>query len=174
MTDATSTATQTGREFVLTRVFDAPRELVFRAWTKREHLLPWWGPVGFTMLEGKLDARPGGGFHYSMKGPDGKVMWGKWVIHEVVPPEKLVFVNSFSDPEGNIVAPPFGDPWPSEIMNTVTFTEEGGKTTLSMRGVAINATEAERATFEAGFGSMQQGWGGSLDRLADQLDALRG
>src|SRR5665647_1251665 len=90
-------------ELVLTHVFNAPRELVFKAWTDAEHLKHWWGPAGFKISISKFDIRPGGVFHYCMKSDAGDEMWGKFVYHEIVAPEKLVFVNSFSDEEGNTV-----------------------------------------------------------------------
>src|SRR4051794_25044239 len=92
---------QAGREFVVTRVFDAPRDLVFKAWTEPERLKHWWGPKGFTLFACEIDPRPGGDFHYGMRSPDGRAMWGKWVFREVVPPERLVFLASFSDEQGN-------------------------------------------------------------------------
>ena len=88
------------REFVISRTFDAPRELVWKAFTEREHLMQWFGPKGFKMLAGTVDLRPGGTFHYGMQAPDGKTMWGKWIFREIVPPERLVTVVSFSDEQG--------------------------------------------------------------------------
>src|SRR4051794_25616045 len=156
-------------ELVITRVFDAPRELVFQAFAEAERLAQWWGPKGFTIHVSRLDFRPGGIFHYRMAAPDGQDMWGRFAYREIVPPERIVWVNSFSDEAGNLTRPPFSDPWPPEILNTVTLVEHDGKTTLTLRGGPINATEAERATFEAGFDSMRQGFGGTWDQLAEYL-----
>ena len=96
-------------------------------------------------------------------------MWGKFVYREVKPPERLVFVNSFSDEKGNIIRAPFSADWPLEVLSTLTFEEQNGKTTLTLRGVPLNASDAERKAFEGMFGSMQQGWGGTLDQLAQHL-----
>jgi uncharacterized protein YndB with AHSA1/START domain len=159
--------------FILTREIDAPRELVWRAWTECEHLMHWWGPAGFTMRQCTIEVRPGGLFHYRMTGPDGQEMWGRWVIREATRPERLVFVNSFSDDQANIVPVPFADDWPAEILSTVTFSERGGRTRLEMHGIAINATEAQRKTFADNFDSMHSGWGGSLDQLAEHLAEAR-
>jgi uncharacterized protein YndB with AHSA1/START domain len=156
-------------DFVITRVFDAPRDLVWKAFTERERLIRWWGPKGFTMQAAKLDLRPGGVFHYSMRSPDGRDMWGKFVYREIVAPERLVFINSFSDAEGNLTRHPMSPTWPLEVLNTVTLSEHDRKTTLSLRGIPINATEEERKTFEAGHQSMQQGFKGTLDQLAEYL-----
>jgi uncharacterized protein YndB with AHSA1/START domain len=155
--------------FVLTRVFDAPRELVFKAWTEADRLKQWWGPKGFTMLSCKLDLRPGGVFHYGMRSPDGKEMWGKWVFREIDAPGRLAFVASFADEQGNTVRAPFRADWPLEVLSTLTFTEEEGRTTLTMHGVPVNATEAERKAFKDAQGGMRQGWAGTLDQLAEIL-----
>jgi len=163
------TGAQSELEFVITRVFDAPRNLVFKAWTEAERLTHWWGPKGFTMLSCKLDLRPGGVFHYSLHAPQGGDMWGKWVFREVMAPDRLVFITSFSDEEGNTVRAPFSSDWPLEVLSTVTFNEHEGKTTITMRGVPLNATETERQTFESMFKSMQNGWTGTLDQLTEYL-----
>jgi uncharacterized protein YndB with AHSA1/START domain len=162
----------TGKEFVITRVFDAPRALIFKAWTDPEHLKHWWGPQGFTFVKCKLDLRPGGLFHYLMRSPDGNEMWGKFVFREIVPPERLIWVNSFSDKDANTTRPPWNPPWPLEILNTLTFIEQEGKTTVTLRGIPVNATGEERKTFETGFESMQQGFKGTLDQLAEYLASL--
>ncbi len=166
----TSAATKSVKsEFLLTRTFDAPRELVFKAWTECEHLMRWWGPKGFPMLSCKNDLRPGGVFHYGMRSPDGREMWGKWVYREVVEPERLVFVVSFADEKGNPVRHPLEPNWPMETLSTVTFAEQEGRTTLTIRWVPLSATESERKTFEASHESMQKGWTGTLDQLAGYL-----
>src|SRR5205085_4388835 len=116
-----SSSTTAAEEFTITRVFDAPRELVWKAITESERLMRWWGPKGFTMQVAQLDLRPGGVFHYSMRSPGGNDMWGKFVYREVVAPERLVFVNSFSDAEGNLTRNPFSPSWPLEILNTWTL-----------------------------------------------------
>jgi uncharacterized protein YndB with AHSA1/START domain len=159
----------TGEAFTVTRVFDAPRDLVFRAWTETGHLTRWFGPVGFTTAARTNDLRPGGVFHYHMRAANGHEMWGKWVYREIAPPDRLVFVSSFSDEAGNTTRAPFSDTWPLEVLSTVTFAERDGRTTLTMRAVPLNATEAERKTFEGMHGSMQKGWGGTLDQLAEHL-----
>ena len=156
-------------DFVITRVFDAPRELVFKAWTASERLREWWGPKGFTMLSLRLDLQPGGVFHYRMRAPDGGEMWGKFVYREVVAPERIVFVNSFSDEKGNVARHPLHLGWPLEILITVTFTERAHRTTLRLQGHPINATEEEHRTFEDGRTSMQRGFTGTFDQLAAYL-----
>ena len=129
----------------------------------------WWGPKGCAIAVSKLELRPGGTFLYNMKMPNGTAMWGKFVYREIVAPERLVFVNSFTDDTGKIIRSPFSATWPLEILNTLTLVEGGGKTTLDLRGGPINATEEERKTFEEFFGSMEQGFGGTFDQLASYL-----
>jgi uncharacterized protein YndB with AHSA1/START domain len=156
-------------EFVITRSFDAPRDLVFAAWTEAERLAHWWGPKGMRIRVAKLELKPGGIFHYAMEMPDGNEMWGKFVYREITPPERIVFVNSFSDPQGNTTRAPFSATWPLEVLNVLTFLEHDGKTTITLRGGPINATAEERATFRTGHKSMQQGFSGTFEQLAEYL-----
>lgn len=157
-------------EFVVTRVFDAPRELVWQAWTEAERLAQWWGPKGPEVEVKSLDFRPGGLFHYSMKSANGSIMWGKFVYGEMNAPERLIFTSSFADENGNTARAPFFDgKWPLEILTTVTFVEENGQTTLILRAVPINATETEQQAFIDLHSSMQQGYGGTMEQLADYL-----
>ncbi|HQW02016.1 MAG TPA: SRPBCC domain-containing protein, partial [Saprospiraceae bacterium] len=155
--------------FTLTRRFDAPRDLVFQAFSEAKHLAHWWGPKGMKITVKTLDFRPGGTFHYKMTGDDGFTMWGKFIYRDIIAPDKIVFVNAFADEEGNIVSPPFPDPWPVEIYYIITFTEEGNKTLLTLQSSAIHATAEEQQTFFNGFSSMQEGFGGTFDQLQEYL-----
>lgn len=157
------------RTFTINRTFDAPRALVFKLWTSPEHLARWWGPKGFAIRVVKLDARPGGIFHYVMTSATGAEMWGKKSYREIVPPERIVFVNSFSDPAGGLTRHPLAPTWPLEMLTTVVFVERDGKTEIKLSSVAHQASAFERATFEAGFESMRGGFGGTFDQLADYL-----
>ena len=157
------------QEFTITRVFDAPRELVWKAVTEPERMIRWWGPKGFTMQVARLDLRPGGVFHYGMRSPGGSVMWGRFVYHEIVAPERLVFVNSFSDEQGSATRNPYSAIWPLEVFNTWSLSEQDGKTTLTLRGRPFNASAAEEQAFRQGHASMQGGFKGTLDQLADYL-----
>ena len=163
------------RELVITRVFDAPRELVWRAFTESDRLAQWWGPADFTMLTRTLDFRPGGVFHYAMRAPDGQVMWGKFVYRDIQPPERMVFISAFSDADGNVTRAPFSPTWPREVLNTLTLSETDGTTTLTLRGGPINATEEERETFWKAQESLRQGFAGTFDKLAAYLsDDVKG
>ncbi|MDO8981171.1 MAG: SRPBCC domain-containing protein [Afipia sp.] len=172
-TQSAAIAETFSKEFVIERLFDAPRDLVWKVFTERDHLMKWWGPKGFKMIAGKLDLKPGGIFHYGMEAPDGSEMWGKWVFREIVKPERLVFVSSFSDKEAALTRHPMAPTWPIEMLGTATFIDQGGKTLLVNHVVALNATDEERATFEGGFGSMKQGYGGTWDQLAAYLASLQ-
>ncbi len=158
-----------GREFVFTRGFDAPRATVWRAWTEAEQLQRWFGPKGCTVPACSVDLRPGGLFHYCMKTPDGHVMWGKWIFREIVPPEKLEVIVSFSDAQGGVTRHPLSPTWPLETLSTMTLTERAGKTELTLRWAPYGATESERLTFGLSHESLQQGWTGTMDQLAAYL-----
>jgi uncharacterized protein YndB with AHSA1/START domain len=158
------------RPFIISRTFDVPREKMFEVWTSREHLMKWFGPKGFTMPVAKLDLRPGGTLHYQIRSPDGHAIWGKFLYKEIQPPERLVWVNSFSDEHGGLTRHPWSDAWPLELLTEVTFAElQPGRTTVTVRWTPINATPAERTAFDAGRGSMTQGWGGTFEQLAAYL-----
>jgi uncharacterized protein YndB with AHSA1/START domain len=162
------------QDFVFVREFSAPRDLVWKAWTSAEALAQWWGPKGAALRVIRFELRPGGMFHYAMAFQPGQEMFGRFIYREIAPPERLVFVNSFSDAAGGIARAPFPqlkDKWPLEILNTMTLAEQAGKTTLTLRGGPINATAEEREIFAGMTDSMRQGFGGTFDKLADYLAA---
>jgi len=161
--------TSTQRPFIISRTFAAPRELMWKAWSERRRLMEWFGPQGFKMPAGKMDFRPGGSFHYCMESPDGNEMWGKFVYREIIAPEKIVLVNSFSDEAGGITRHPMSATWPLEMLSTFTLTEENGRTTATVHWVPFNATEEERKTFDAAHDGMKQGWTGTFDQLVAYL-----
>jgi uncharacterized protein YndB with AHSA1/START domain len=164
-----ATGLGTSLPFVISRVFDAPRDLVWKAHSELEGLKQWWGPKGFTWVAGTLDFRPGGMFHYGLRSPNGQEMWGRFVYREIVKPERIVSVSSFSDEKGGLTRHFLSPEWPLEMLNTATFSEADGKTTLTVSSVAVNATAHERKTFEDGFKSMEGGFTGTFDQLAAYL-----
>jgi len=168
-TSSAPAAAATNSEFVITRVFDAPRELVWKAFTEPERMQRWWGPKGFTVIAANMDLRPGGIYHYGMRAPDGSTMWGKFVYREIVRPERIVLVNSFSDEAGNITRHPLSPTWPLQMLSTFLFTEQGGRTRLTIQWSPLDADETERATFANAHQNMQQGWNGTLDQLTAYL-----
>jgi len=159
--------------FVISRTFDAPRDLVWKAWTEEDRLAKWFGPKGVKVTHSKNDLRPGGLYHYQMRSPDGSELWGRWLYREIVKPERLVFVNSFSDAKGGTKQSPFSPTWPMEWLSTVTFTENAGKTTVTIEWVPVNATEAQHDEFTAGRSSMNNGWSSTLQELSEYLAATK-
>jgi uncharacterized protein YndB with AHSA1/START domain len=156
----------------ITRTFNAPRELVFKAFTESEHLQNWWGPKGWLFHVAKADFRSGGVFHYSQKPADGDIMWVKFVYSEVVSSEKIIYTSFFSDEEGNTVRAPFDANWPLETLNTMTLIEHEGKTTLTMIVVPLSTTEEEIKTIEASQEMIQEGFTGTFDQLAEYLTKI--
>jgi uncharacterized protein YndB with AHSA1/START domain len=144
------------REIVTTRVFDAPRELVFKAFTDPKHIVNWWGPKGFTNTTLEMDVRPGGVWRFTMHGPDGTDYPNKIAYLEVVRPERLVYDHD-DDDGGN------------GFHVTVTFEAQGGKTKLTMR--ALFATAAERAKVVEEYGAIE-GANQTLDRLEAYLGKM--
>jgi uncharacterized protein YndB with AHSA1/START domain len=165
--------TSNAEEFAISHTMNAPRALVWQVWTRKEHLTQWFGPRGFAMTSAEVDLRRGGMFLYRLVSPDGAEMWGRFVFREIVEPERLSFVTSFSDPDGGITRAPFGEMWPLEWLTTITFTEEGGTTTMHMRSIPVNASEEERKTWERGHASMRGGWGGTFQQLDSYLESLQ-
>jgi uncharacterized protein YndB with AHSA1/START domain len=126
--------------FIITRSFDAPRELVWKAWTDPEQVMRWWGPKGFTAPVAKIDFRTGGKYLYAMRSPEGEDFWSTGVYREIVPLERIVVTDSFADETGTIVPAlhygMIGD-WPLELLVTLTFKEEKGTTKFSLRHEGI-------------------------------------
>jgi uncharacterized protein YndB with AHSA1/START domain len=152
--------------FVITRVFNAPRQAVWDAWTKPELLERWSGPKGTKITVKAHDLRPGGILHSRLDAPDGGRMWGKYVYREVSAPSRLAWAHSFSDEHANVTRAPFFDgKWPLELLTTVTFADEGAGTRVTLTWTPLNATDTERETFTANMKSMHQGWTGSFEQL---------
>ena len=150
--------------FVITRVFDAPRQLVWKAWTEPEHLMRWWGPKDYTSPVCRIDFRVGGTYLFCMRSPAGKDYWSTGVYREIVPMERFVCTDAFADADGNVVpAASYGmtGEWPDELLVTVTFEDHQGKTRLSLKHVGIPTGEMSELT--------QTGWNESLDKLAESL-----
>lgn len=143
-------------ELTLTRVFDAPRELVFDVWTDPKHLMQWWGPEKFTTPVCRVDARPGGELYIVMRGPDGQDYPMKGVYQEVRRPERLSFTNIALDGKGVELL---------EGMTTVTFAPEGGKTRVTVHTVMRG--KVPQAAFA--LAGMEPGWNQTLDRLGSYL-----
>ncbi len=169
MASLASQASSTQPELFITRVLNAPRSLVWQALTEPDRLMQWWGPKGLAMRVAKVDLCPGSVFHYSLQAGNGSEMWGRFVYQEIVAPERLVFINSFSDAQGGITRHPMAPNWPLELLNVWTLSEQDGKTTLTMRGEPYHATAAEQEAFVAAIKSVEQGTAGTFDQLDEYL-----
>lgn len=157
-------------DFVISRVFDAPRDLVWKCFAERERMNEWFGPKGSVIVASTMDFRVGGTYHGAMRDPSGRVMWAKFVYREIVAPERLVWVHSFSDEAGSLTRHPLSPTWPLELLTTVTFDDAtGGKTNVTLCWSPLNATDEETKTFAAARDGMTQGWTGTFERLADYL-----
>jgi uncharacterized protein YndB with AHSA1/START domain len=153
---ATTFTTPTDREIVVTRVVDAPRRLVWEAWTSPEHLPRWMlGPPGWTMPVCEIDLRPGGAWHFVWRRADGTEMGMRGVYQEVTPPERLVATESW------------GGDWP-DTLNTLVLSEEDGKTTITQT-ILYPSKDARDAALKTG---MTDGMAVSFDRLAEHLQTM--
>ena len=137
---------------MLTRVFDAPRRMIYDAWTKPELLKRWFGPRGWTLSVCEVDFRVGGGFRFILRGPDGREMGMRGVYREIKPPERSVHMESFDD-------------YPGESQVTTVFEEDGGKTTLTAT-IRYESKEVRDAVIKSG---MEHGAAESYDKLAELL-----
>ena len=152
---ATVDTVAAGRELVITRLFDAPRRLVFKAWTEPQHLVRWWGPKDFALISCAADVRQGGAWHRTMRSPEGSVFRKHGVYRDIVPPERLVFTYVSDDAEGN--------PGP-ETLVTVTFADLGGKTRLTLRQTLFTSVAARDAH--------HAGWTSCFERFAEYLASV--
>lgn len=160
-----------GTPFTIARSFDVPRERLWRCFSDAASMKPWWGPKGATIVEARMDFRPGGRFHYGMRMPDGTTtIWGRARYREIVPMERIVYVNAFADAHGALARHPMAPTWPVEMHTVFEFGDDGpGRSRFSVTWSPILPTPEERATFDNGHESMRQGWTGTLDRLAAHL-----
>jgi uncharacterized protein YndB with AHSA1/START domain len=152
---------------VIERIFDAPRELVWKAWTDPQQAMRWWGPKGFTSPACEIDFRVGGKSLFAMQSPefnDGRPIWSTGVYREIVPLERIVTTDSFADADGNVVPAThygMGSDFPLEMLVTVTFEDLDGKTKMTLRHEGLPAGEMLE-----GAGT---GWNESFDKLAEAL-----
>ena len=142
---------------VITRVFDAPRALVWRAWTEPKMLGQWFGPRGFTSSVPQWELRIGGALRIVMHGPDGNDYPMKGVFREVAPPERLVFSNIAIDNDGNHLL---------EGETTITFSEQGGKTTMVLKSHAVGLVPIAPQMLTG----MEAGWTQSIDKMGELLN----
>ncbi len=153
-----------GDTLVIERIFDAPRELVFKAWTEPERVARWWGPREFSTPVCEIEAKTGGKWRFAMRGPDGRDIWCGGEYRDVVFPELIVTTDYFADENGNpVYAPHYGmsAEFPLEMLITVTFEDLGGKTKMTVKHFGLPPTPDGRGA--------NDGWGQSFDKLAEYL-----
>jgi uncharacterized protein YndB with AHSA1/START domain len=155
------TEATTRREVSLTRVFDAPPQLVWLAWTDPAHMAQWWGPKGFTNPVCEIDVRQGGAIRIHMRAPDGTIYPMTGEFEEIVPPERLVFTSVARDQDGNPLL---------EGHTTVTFEDIGGSTRLTVQSRAVGVAPIAPQMLAG----MEMGWKQSLEKLADLVERRGG
>lgn len=159
-------------EYVLDRVFDAPREMVWKAWTDPELLARWYGPGVDTIIH-EFDLRPGGIWLNEMRWGE-KADFSRMTFQEVVRPERLAWHHCSADADWNIIASPMMANWPRTILTTVTLQDEGAGTKVRLTMVPLGATDAEIACFAGAMDGMGKGWGGGyaiIDEILAELQA---
>ena len=143
------------RELVVTRLIDAPRRLVFKAWTQPEHVARWWGPKGFATIHCDMDIRVGGAYRFGMRSPQGTEHWKRGVYREIVEPERIAFTFAWEGANGS----------PGhELLTTVTFAEDGARTRLTLYQAVFETTERRD--------DHGRGWTSCLERFADYVLTL--
>lgn len=164
MTESKLQVETTEQELIFRREFEAPRELVFAAYSSCEHLRNWWGPRSWPVVECTIDFRPGGIWHYCMRGPNqDDESWGRVEYQEIVEPERIVYTDAFSDPEGNI-----NDQMP-QTQVTLEFAAVNGKTLLTSRAEYPSADQLQ-VVLEMG---IIEGFAETLDRLDEHLAKVK-
>jgi uncharacterized protein YndB with AHSA1/START domain len=155
--------------FVITRQFELPRAVVWKAWSVADQLKHWWGPQGCSIDIHRFEFRAGGFFHYAMNFENAPTMWGRFNYRDITVLERLVWLNSFSNERCGIARAPFSEICPLEIQNSVTFAEHAGQTIVTLRAEPFGEVEVERKYFEDLRPSLEQGYGGTFDQLAQYL-----
>lgn len=157
-------------EYVLDRTFDAPRDLVWRAWTDPEILHRWYGPGVETVIH-QYDLKPGGAWLNEMK-MRAMSDYSRMDFKDVVAGEKLVWHHASTDADWNIIANPMMADWPRVLLTTVTFTEAGGKTDVRLSQIPVDASDKESAFFAQMMSNMDGGWGKGYAMIDDLLKEL--
>lgn len=160
------------KPFTLSREFNASKDLMWKCWTEKSHLENWSGPKGTQLKQSNFELKAGVTNHYCMTMPDGAEMWGKQVFRDILKPDRLVYVTSFSDAKGNMTRHPMSPTWPLEMLTTITLLAMGSKTQVTIEWMPMHSNELEINTFNEAHEGMKMGWGGSLDTLDEYLKTL--
>lgn len=165
-----------GSSFEIKRGFRASLDRVWKAWSEKDQIARWWGPKGCSVEALLMEFRAGGFFHYAMRSANAPIMWGRFNYREIVPQERIVWLNSFANAKCGIARAPFSDLCPLEIENSATFTEQDGTTKMILRAEPFGAS-AEEVQFFADLcssGSLEKGYGGTFDQLTNHLGQIAG
>jgi uncharacterized protein YndB with AHSA1/START domain len=161
--------------FVISRVFHAPRPLVFEVYTQPHHLAQWLSPEGFHNIHTDMDFRVGGRYHYGIQGPAGMEMWGKQEFLDIAAPERLVHLQSFSTREGGLGAHPMAPTWPKYMHVTTTFeVVDGNSTRVTISWVPHESDDVGRQTVDVARPGMEVGFAGTFVKLDAYLQKLQG
>ena len=164
---------QTVAPFSISRIFNAPCELLFKVNTEVEHLQNWMSPEGFKTIHAAMDFRVGGTYHYGLEGPNGMQMWGKQVFRDIIPDERLTFIQSFSDENGELARHPMSATWPLEMLAVTTFEKiEDATTKVTITWQPWNSDQEGNATFDAARSGMEQGFSGTFAKLDSYLRTM--
>jgi uncharacterized protein YndB with AHSA1/START domain len=143
------------RTLVLSRVFDAPRALVYKVWTEPEHLARWWGPRGYTLISYKADARVGGAYRFGVRSPENTEHWAHGTYREITPPVTLAFTHAWENPDGSPK---------HETVVTLTFAEQGEKTKLTLKQTLFETVTSRDLH--------RGGWSSTFELLEEYLATL--
>lgn len=156
--------------FVIERTFPVSQQRLFKACTDKQEMMAWFAPPGMTVIKSEQDFRPGGTYHYGLSSGQGNEMWGKVTYKEITPASRLVYLQSFSDPQGGLTRHPLAPQWPLEIVTVMDFIAEGeNQTKLKISWIHAGVEDAEGETFRAAHEGMKGGWTATLDSLAAYL-----
>ncbi len=161
------------KPFTVSRIFNAPRALVYKVNTESEHLAKWMGPAGAKVIKTDLRFEVGGIHHYGLELPDGSQMWGKQVYLEIVPLTRIVLIQSFSDKDAGLTRHPMAPTWPLEMLSTTTFADDGSKTIMTVNWKPYNSDATGIATFDGARDGMTGGFKGMMDTLETYLVSLK-
>jgi uncharacterized protein YndB with AHSA1/START domain len=156
-------------ELIITREFNASKKIVFNAFADAEALAAWWGPPGVPITVVKFDFKPNGVFHYKTD-MQGQIAFGRFIYKQIKKYDVIEFISSFSDERCGITRAPFSDKFPLEIFNHIEFTEKDSKTTITLSGHPVNASEDELQFFSQMSAGMKQGFAGTFNQLANYLE----
>lgn len=170
---ATKLGTVVPNPFTDTRWFNCSREIVWGVWTSPDHIKQWMVMDGTSWGQSAMDFRRGGQYHYSTIDPTGREMWGLNHYIDIVPNERLLYINGFSDSDGSFSAHPTANRWPKQVLNTVTFSDENNGTRMMIEWTPINAGTDEIEFFNFSHEGIAQGWTAYFDKVERYLSRLK-